>query len=403
MSRVLRIALRNVFRHPRRTMITCSAVALGVAFMVVAAGFLSFTFWGLRQAIVYGGLGHLQILPSRVDARARLSASAADDVTALLRGSPAVTVVAPRVEFQGLVSAGPRTLTFSGIGVEAFAESQLRSLTMLTAGQWFTGRERVSQVLVGGGLADRLHVRPRAMLTLIAYSDRGSMSATDVQVAGIFESGVLEYDARTLLLPIEAARELMQTSGTSSLAVLLRDAGETDDVVLRLRSGLIRRGIAGRVAPWDELSPVYASVVRLYRWILDVFLVIITLVVILGIANTMSMAVFERGPEIGMLRALGFGSWCVLTMFVTEAATIGAIGAIGGVGLGAGACIALSALGIDMPPPPGHSQGYVAQVRIVPEAFATAVAIAVAAAILAAIVPSLRAIHREVSDVLRAT
>jgi putative ABC transport system permease protein len=352
---------------------------------------------------VYGGLGHLQILPVRVDARARLSLSAVDEVTALLREYPMVDTVAPRVELQGLVSAGPRTLTFSGIGVEAGAEAKVRSLTMLTAGQWFTGRERVPQVLLGSGLAERLHARPRAMLALIAYSDHGNMSATDVQVAGIFESGVLEYDARTLLLPIGTARELMQTSGTSSLAVLLRGAAETDDVVLRLRSGLIRRDIAARAAPWDELSPVFASVVRLYRWILDVFLVIITLVVVLGIANTMSMAVFERAPEIGMLRALGFSSWRVLVMFVTEAVAIGAIGAIGGITLGAAACIALSAVGIDMPPPPGHSQGYVAQVRIVPEAFASAVAIAIVAAIVAAVVPSLRATHGEVSDVLRAT
>jgi putative ABC transport system permease protein len=143
--------------------------------------------------------------------------------------------------------------------------------------------------------------------------------------------------------------------------------------------------------------------VRLYRWILDVFLVIITIVVVLGIANTMSMAVFERAPEIGMLRALGFGSRRILMMFVTEAATIGAIGAIGGVALGAAACVALSAVGIDMPPPPGHSQGYVAQVHVVPQALVTAVAIAIAAAIVAAVVPSLRATRGEVSDVLRAT
>ena len=408
MRRLLRIAVRNVWRHPRRTAITCGAVALGVTGIVVAAGFVDFTLWGLRQAIVYGGLGHLQILPARVDPRARLDRAAIDAADEVLRRMPLVDAVAPRLEIQGLVSAGSRTLTFTGVGVEERAEPKVRALTMLTGGQWFTGEERVPQVLLGRGLAERLHVRPRAMLALIAYSDRGSMSATDAQVAGIFESGVLEYDARTLLMPIRTARDLMETNAASALVVLLREdvgagaATDTTEAATALRRHLAAMHVAVRVASWHELSPIYGGVVRLYRWILNVFLVIVTLVVVLGIANTMSMAVFERGAEIGMLRALGFGAGRVLAMILVEAATIGALGATAGMGIGAAACVALSAVGIDMPPPPGQSQGYVAQVRIVPEAFAVAAAIAVGAAVLAAIVPSLRAIRGEVADVLRA-
>ena len=55
---LVRLAVRNVFRHPRRTVITTAAVALAVVFMTVAAGFLDFTFWGLRQSIVYAGEAH---------------------------------------------------------------------------------------------------------------------------------------------------------------------------------------------------------------------------------------------------------------------------------------------------------------------------------------------------------
>lgn len=403
MGRLVRIAIRNVLRHPRRTGITCGAVAIGMAAMVVAAGFVDFTLWGLREAIVYGGLGHLQILPARAEPRARLSAAVAREVNAALHALPHVGVIAPRVEFQGLVSAGPRTMAFSGIGVDAIPEARLRSLTMVIAGRWFTGAERSPQVLIGRGLAERLRVRPRSLVSLIAYSDRGSMSATEAEVGGIFESGVLEYDARTLLVPVAAARELMQTNGTSSIAVALRDAEEVRSAVALLRHAFTEKGISVRLATWDELSPVYASVVQLYRWILDVFLAIVTLVVVLGVANTMSMAVLERTAEVGVLRALGFGPWRVLAMFVAESTTIGVSGAALGSVLGVTACVAISSVGIDMPPPPGHSQGYVAQVHVVPQAFAVAVAIVVLAAISAAIVPSLRAIRGEVSDALRAT
>jgi putative ABC transport system permease protein len=314
-----------------------------------------------------------------------------------------VAVIAPRYVFQGVVRAGRRTVAFWGVGVDPLPEARLRAMTMLVAGQWMMGAERVPHALIGQGLAERLHVRPRDVVALIGYSDRGSMNAIDVEVAGVFESGVLEYDARTLIVPLAAARDLMQTDGSSAIAVALRDAGATPIVVAQLRRMLDARGISVRVAAWDELSPVYASVVGLYRWVLNLFLVIITLVVVLGIANTMSMAVLERTAEVGILRALGFGPWRVVAMFLAESVTIGLLGAVSGSACGAAACLAISSVGIDMPPPPGHSQGYVAQVHLVPAAFASAVAIVVAAAIVAALVPSMRLVRGEVSDALRAT
>src|SRR5882724_2931957 len=102
---LVRLAVRNVFRHPRRTVITAAAVALAVVFMTVAAGFLDFTFWGLRQSIVYAGVGHFQVLPADDDAGAdrarglathdRLGTAVTDAVRAVLDSEPAVEAVAP--------------------------------------------------------------------------------------------------------------------------------------------------------------------------------------------------------------------------------------------------------------------------------------------------------------------
>lgn len=396
-----RIAIRNVLRHRRRTLITAGAVTLAVAFMTVAAGFLDFTFWGLRQSTVYGGLGHFQVAPKSLDARARLSSELTDAVVSRLRGDPAIEYVARRLDFQGLVSAGPHTMAFSGVGVEPLEEAKVRAVTLVAAGRWFTGGERVPQVLVGSGLAQRLEVAPRAMLSLITYSDRDRLSASDVQVAGIFESGVLEYDARTLLVPLPVARDLMETDGYGSIVATVRgdDVAAFSDPLARW---IAPRDATVKVVRWDELSPVYGSVVRLYRWMLRLFLAIVTVVVVLGIANTMSMAVLERVAEVGVLRALGFASSRVVGMFLCEAATIGGFGALGGIVLGAAACVGLTWLGIEMPPPPGRSQGYVVAIHLVPAAFANAAGIAIAAALVAGVGPSLRAIRKEVADVLRA-
>src|SRR5438067_9266496 len=105
---LIRLAVRNVFRHPRRTVITAAAVALAVLFMTIAAGFLDFTFWGLRQSIVYAGVGHLQVLSTTVEpagrggahVRERLAGEVASAARAILDRHPGVEAVAPRLEFQ---------------------------------------------------------------------------------------------------------------------------------------------------------------------------------------------------------------------------------------------------------------------------------------------------------------
>jgi putative ABC transport system permease protein len=400
MAELFRIAVRNLLRHPRRTLITTGAVAFAVVAIAVAAGFVEFTSAGLRQSIVYGGLGHLQIRSESSEWRDRLDPKIVAKVDRLLSRDPAVEYRSARVEFQGLISSSEATLAVSGIGVDAAVEPRIRMLTMLTSGNWFLGTERVPKALLGKGLAEQLRVKPHDMVSLIAYSDRGRMTAADVQVAGVFESGVLEYDARTLLVPLRTAGELMETGGVSNLAVTLHDEAAAERLISRIERVL--RGRPARIVPWRKLSPVYGSVVAMYQWILRAFMIVVGVIVMLGIANTMSMAVLERSGEVAILRALGFGGGRVLVMFLLEAVAIGALGAALGALLATGACQMLTRVGIDMPPPPGYSHGYVVRVPIVPRAFLQAMALATISAVVAGVGPAFRSIRGEVSDVLRA-
>jgi putative ABC transport system permease protein len=264
MSTVLHLGVRNVFRHPRRTGMTAGAVALGVVFMTVAAGFLDFTFAGLRDSLVYGGLGHLQLLPAEPrEVGTRLEPAVAADARRRLLAEPGVEHVGARLELQGLVSAGPHTVTFSGTGVEPAVEATVRALTTIRAGEWFTGRERMPRVLLGAGLAARLRVGPRDVASVITYSESGSLTAADVQVAGVFESGVIEYDERALLMPLALAQELLATTALSSIVVTVRDPAGLDALAPALGRVLPDGARDARLVRWDELSPVYGSVVAL--------------------------------------------------------------------------------------------------------------------------------------------
>ena len=395
------MAVRNVWRHPRRSLLTCTAVTLGVAIMVIADGFVEFTFQGLEQSVVYGGLGHVQVLGEDEHPRARLDEGLVLELVQGLRSDARIGWLATRVGFEGLASAPGGTVAVSGVGVEAAAESKIRSLIVLRSGEWFLGSERTPKALLGYGLARRLGVKTRDVISVIAYSDSGRMTAVDVGVAGIFESGVIEYDARSILIPLESARLLMETRGATAIVATVRDVRDVEGIAERLSVAVQRSTHGARVLTWRELSPVYSSVVALYRWILRAFLGVLTLAVVLGVANTMTMAVLERIPEVGILRAIGFGRMRVVALFVIEALAIGLLGSLGGVVLGVTASQLLTWLAIEMPPPPGHSQGYLLEVAVAESALLASVAGAVVSALLAGFFPSLRAIRGEVADALR--
>ena len=124
--------------------------------------------------------------------------------------------------------------------------------------------------------------------------------------------------------------------------------------------------------------------------------------VVLSVANSVNMSVFERIGEFGTMRALGDRAGRVFRLIVTESALLGSIGAILGVAGGVVLATAISAVGIPMPPPPNGNVGYTAIIRIVPSVLAMAFTVGLAATLLAALLPALKVSRVPVVDALRA-
>jgi ABC-type antimicrobial peptide transport system permease subunit len=79
-----------------------------------------------------------------------------------------------------------------------------------------------------------------------------------------------------------------------------------------------------RVMAWPELAPDLADYVQFNRGITYVLFVIFFLLAIIGIMNTMLMAVFERTREMGMLAAMGMRPIQVIGLILLEAAGLAA-------------------------------------------------------------------------------
>jgi putative ABC transport system permease protein len=152
---------------------------------------------------------------------------------------------------------------------------------------------------------------------------------------------------------------------------------------------------------WEELNDFYDKTVKLYDQQFGVLRLIVLAMVLLSVANSVNMSVFERVAEFGTMRALGNRSRTVFLLVTIETVFLGVIGASIGVIVGMVSAFAISAIGIPMPPPPHADLGYTARIQLVPGVIFGAFVVGVIATTFAGMFAALRVSRIPVVHALR--
>lgn len=406
------LALRNLARNRRRTAISLAVVAVGTAALLLTAGFVEFSFDGLAEAMIHGGLGHLEVArESATQGRmATLERSATDglddwqEIQQRIESLPGVLAAAPTLHVAGMASTGAgRSAAFLGVGGDPVRERRMGFTVKLRQGAPLADappREGEDTVLLALGLAQALGVGPGDKLTLLAVDPDGMLNALDVRVAGLVTTGVQELDTRYLRLHLLSAQRLLGTAGASNLIVTLDRTDRTGEAQAAVRGVLAGHRPPLAVVPWTERAPFHGQVRALYHGIFWFLGSIVFALVVLATSNTLAMAVMERVREFGTLRALGTSIGQVGALVGLEALWLGLIGGLLGDLLGAGLILGLNALEITMAPPPGAVDPIDLQVLFVPEAFVGSVVLMLVVLALAAVGPVLRVSRLRIVEAL---
>ena len=252
---------------------------------------------------------------------------------------------------------------------------------------------------MGEGVAAASKLKPGDHATLLTNTSEGALNNLEFEIVGIFRSFSKDYDARAVWIPLGAAQELLDVKAVNAIVLLLKDTRQTDQV-----AALLRRGLDGReyeMKTWNELADFYGKTVALYRRQFAVLQVIILVTVLLSVANSVNMSIFERTGELGTLMALGSRRKNIFRLVVAENLLLGLIGGCGGVLLGILLAWGISVVGIPMPPPPNSNSGYTALIRVVPAVVAGAFSIGFLATVVASLLPARRVVRLPVIEALR--
>ena len=286
-----------------------------------------------------------------------------------------------------------------GEGVEPGPErNRLGSLLQFVAGRNLTQADRYGMTIGEGvALATKLRVGDHA--TVVITTADGALNSIEFEIVGVFRSFSRDFDAHAVRISLEGAQELLDTQGVNAIVVLLDKTERTDAVAKWLVANI--DGKTYEVKTWGQLADFYDKTATLYRRQFAVLQAIILIAVVLSVVNGVNMSIFERTGEFGTLMALGTRGLSVFRLVVLENVLLGLIGSTAGLVLGIVASIALTAIGIPMPPPPNSSTGYVAGIQLDVSIIVVAWSIGFVATGLAAILPARRVSRIPVVEALR--
>lgn len=404
------IALRNLARNRRRTFLSLLVISVGTAGLFLTGGFIRFSFEGLRDAIIQGGLGHFEVAPA-LDAsatsvdRSGLPPSFEDwqEMRSKIESRPYVRSAGAVIQFAGVATHGDRSAAVLGVAVEPDRERKMDINVRLRRGNNLPEEapmEGEDRVLLGAGLAKNLGAEPGDRITALISTADGSLNAMDLTVGGTFSTGFQELDSRIMKTHVATAQRLLGTDKVTALVVGLKKTEDTIKAEADLRRVLEGSAQGLAIADWETRAPFYGQVRALYAGIFAFLGTIVAALVALSSSNTLMMSVLERVREFGTLLAVGTSRAQLAGLLLLEALWLGLLGALTGSALGLALVALINFLELEMPPPPAAVDPMKLALSVIPSDFGWVVAFMMGILVLASIPPMFRIFRLKIVEAL---
>lgn len=375
----LLIAARNLVQHRKRTLFLGTATAVVTGLLVLLGGLTQ----GIEDTMLRSATtlmtGHVNI-GGFYKFTAGQAAPLVTDYEAVLRAIEGkipeldYLVVRGRGYAKAVAESGGAMDLILG-GIEIAREPAFARAVQVKEGS-LADLARPRTILLFEEQLKRLDVRVGDSLTLSAPTERGTNNTVDVQVAAIAHNiGLLS--TFSAFLPEETLRELYGLRPGASGAIqlylqddmlarpvaerlrgLLADAGfrvmdaDPQPYFVKMMDKVPREGWTGQkldVTTWEDELSFMSWILQALRALFFLVIVVLAVIVVVGMTNTMWIAIRERTKEIGTLRAIGMQRWRVLRTFLFEAATLGLAGTLIGAALGWAAAAFVNALALEVP------------------------------------------------------
>ena len=346
MKNIFKIALRNLLRYKRRTLLTSMLIILGVVLVVVFSG-ISKSFKDMMIGTITDSmLGHMQIhkkgYVSSIDnlpLHLNLNENQIKKATSILdENKKEIEAYTFRIKFGAMLSNYEQTTNIRLTAVNPEMENKA-SPALVKRIIDFSGKDnefvKPGELIVPENLANGLKLKMDQEIVLVANNKDGSVNGMSFNIAGIM-TGLTGPAGRDGYIHIDDAKELLRIYGPeiSEIAIRLNDGDNLKNVSSKLNKSL--QSITNKednpvfeLHTWDRLSP-FSTIATIVDLLIYVVKIILISIVLISILNVMMMSVFERVSEIGTISAIGTLPSKILWLFVAEGFLLGLISVVVG-------------------------------------------------------------------------
>lgn len=326
----MKLALRNISAYKKRTIVTVLLTTLTTALLVFSTAWMD----GSHQTMIKNAVeiypGYIQITSKEFREKPSYDHLIfdAESIRKKLAGIDGIKTFATRFESFVLYSAGEKAVGGMLTGIEPGEEVHLsRLFASLKKGEYLQADD-TNSVYIGNELAKRLKVDVGDELAFVGNGADYSFAADNLQVKGIFQTGLYEFDSNSAFLAKDYFDLIMAAENYATHVIVMPEDPEKAEYI----AGVIEQAIGEEYASesWQQIMAELVKAMELDSLFGYITLGIIFIVIFFVIMIYTLLMVFARIREIGVLRAIGTTPNQILTMLLLESSILAAFSVVAG-------------------------------------------------------------------------
>jgi len=330
-----KMAWRNIWRNPRRSVLTIGAIVFACTLLVFMLSLQFGSYDTMIDFTVRIHTGYLQVQATdyHTDRDIRHVVPNPGKVGDILADIPEVSSFTYRANAFALVSSEERTYGALVIGIVPEREAEVSTLESMIRQGEYLAPDDPNGTLVGRMLADNLKVGIGDELVVLGQGRDGSVAATVLTIRGIFASGQEDFDRSSIHMPLATFQDVFSMRGAVHEVVIMGHsldnlAAVKRDVYEQVKDLANHHSLV--VLDWKELMPGLYQGIQMDLVSGFIFYLFLIVVVAFSILNTFLMAILERTREFGVMMAMGTTPGRLIRVLLMESMTMTVIG----IGLG---------------------------------------------------------------------
>jgi lipoprotein-releasing system permease protein len=250
-----------------------------------------------------------------------------------------VKYVNPIVESQVMLSANNKNIGGLAKGIKIVDLKNKKLIADNVSGGAIDALDNQNSVIIGSGIANNLDLNIGDKIKLISAETNKTIIGAiprikTYNVAGIFESGMYEYDSSTVFMPFNMAQiHFRFPSSASAIEIFVDDVNNMTELNHDLKK-LLANYHGLYLLDWQQSNAAFLDALKIERNVMFLILTLIILVAAFNIISSMIMLVNDKNKNIALLRSIGMSKSAIMRIFLICGFSIGAVGTMLGLAIG---------------------------------------------------------------------